>query len=327
MNSRSGANAQALEVLDGYLEPNGNLLNARKIFSVVFEEEYDFNNWTDVRSEIERREWSDELLKQFVVQTKSIVESGAASLSESYFWIVDEDTLTPETIRKILKENKYESSESDIQDGFLIGEDDGRYINARYVYTDIDTNLTYGGEIEKFVEESSISFRIDLERRLLILESTFPPDAQKIKSAFLDVEIPIVVVAEPGAQPEPEEGRLMEIIESLPLESAEGSIDISSITGMKLWNPGRDTDEVTQVEVEGYEVGDSDEVNERLSEGWIVQGIEFRIEAFGSTYDVTINISSVMSYIKVDNFQNYGAAKEVLDELRDQFIDAYDFRF
>lgn len=157
-----------------------------------------FTSWAQVEEEYENIEWDQDLFDKFLLTAKKYVDGGLERISESYFQIKQPKNPTTEWLVGELEKNTYDEDIPDEKepDGFqydVIQRDGTDIVQASYVYTDVKTDISATGKVRSRVSETAIDFRILPSQSLIIVESTYPPDVQKMKGVFGKTDLAAVV--------------------------------------------------------------------------------------------------------------------------------------
>ncbi|WP_152422489.1 hypothetical protein [Natrinema pallidum] len=294
MADPSDFTTQALDIIEKYIKPQSHLLVMERIHRNLFDEDLEFHRWQDVIDEYSGIEWDPELLRKFAKQSKQIVEQGTARISESYFHISFPKSLDAEDLFDEFDRNPYEpDAPPDRREGFEYTYDDD-YIYGNYVYVDVDINITTHGEVQNLVSEGTLPFRIDLEDSLLILESTKVTDVQKIKSVIRNTTNLGIRVAPLSNQID-----IGEFKQSLGEYDDELDIYVNSAT---LENDDQGPEvEQKSLELKGPDISEQNVLDNHLEEEWSLVGFSFTCDYKGDLFKITIRLSNVMKYIKIEN--------------------------
>ncbi|MFD1586241.1 hypothetical protein ACFR9U_04555 [Halorientalis brevis] len=322
MNDVAGSDPvdQVRKVIQDYIRPNNHLLTMERIYENQFGEEISFNSWTEVFDEYSSIEWTDTKAKEFIILTKHFVE-GPDDISETYFDILSPPELTVDDLSHELERVQYQpEAEGKNREGFQFSVTDD-LIKGRYVYVDIDTQVTFTGGVNDFVTEGAIEFRIRPEDQLLIIESTRVIDVQKAKSVFgSQTNLEISVSANLVLQPDNAHERMNSFLDSFSddLEEEEGP-SLVEVNSVSLYHPDPQED-TEEIDFSGSNLWESENVQEHIDNGWIIKGIKLTIYFRDSLYDVRIGAGDVMSYSTISSIKNFKDGNELMDEIRGRFL-------
>jgi hypothetical protein len=183
MTDRQG---QALQVIRDYIKRKKGLVTMEEIHNRIFEENQTFTTWKSVEEFYESVEWEQEKFEEFLLTAREHVEGGFDRISESYFDIQQPENLTTQLATNMLDEALYDENppEDEEPDGFRYETDEDGVVHARYIHTDVRTNVTATGEVDQLTSEDAVTFRIHPDQQLMVVESTYPPDVQRMKGAI-----------------------------------------------------------------------------------------------------------------------------------------------
>lgn len=323
MNSGSKPIERIQRIITDYIKPNSHLLAMERIHQNFRGEDEEFNNWTEVLDIYRNINITNEDVREFAQLAKQIVE-GIDEISETYFRILAPNKSDLESITEELDRAQYRpnAAEGD-RDGFQY-EVQNNNINGRYIYTDISTEISPTGEVNKLISEGSIEFKIVPDDNVLITETTSVVDVQKIKSYFKKrTNISVHVYENLAIKPDIAVDLFNEFIDSIEHRLSSKGCEFLGVKAVSLHNPFDDETELRQASFEGNNVQDHPEVRNLIEEGWIPRGGEIIVQFKGQFYDVSFSANRVMSYVKIENIKDYELAKQLMDEMRELFLDIF----
>lgn len=172
-------------VINEYIRPDSTLATMEGIHRELTGEAKDFTRWDDVEMLYLQRDWDDESYRRFLVLSREFVEGDTETTSESYFDIVEpEEDLSETVISELSAMEATEIEDLGVEEGFVHRERDDGIIEGTYYYSNISIEITAEPDIRRQPSPKSINFRINPEKRLLIVETTYPAHVQKIQSIF-----------------------------------------------------------------------------------------------------------------------------------------------
>ncbi|NUC72516.1 hypothetical protein HTZ84_09380 [Haloterrigena sp. SYSU A558-1] len=280
---------------------------------------------------------------------KEVVDEGVTRIPESYFDITEITTLdgiTSELDRNLLGEQNGlslsdevseladvdltqlnteqpgRSAVSDARHGFDY-EVDGDTITGRYVYTDVQRDITPNGQVERLVSEGSIPFRIIPHLNLLIVETTSVIDVQKTKSAFnKNTNMDIVVCGDITAVYE-DAPEMMDTFRS-SFADQDGDPDEPKVLGtdvVQLYNPHGDSEnEVKKIDLEGQNIAGHPLIEERLEDDYIIKGLTTTIDFEDSIFEVAVAGTGTMGYAKIEGVGEYEKGQRLMNEVRSRYL-------
>jgi len=326
MTEPSSPTEKVIRVIEEFIEENGHLLTMERIHRNFFDQDITFNSWSDVYDDYRGRTWTKNSSREFVQVTKEIVE-GVDDLPETYFKIVEPDDVSLKVIKNRLSEHPYdEDSDGKDRDGFDFDVVDG-VIDGRYVYTDVDTRVSYSGGVDDYISEGAIQFRIDPAKDLLILESTRVVDVQKMKSYIKKADLQIVVCRDLTNLPDSAVERINAFIDSFSRDVETPGPTLLQIDRVIMHNPAEgkgegddDKSHLKKLDFEGTNIREHPDVQEQLSRGWLIKGIVAAVQFEESIFKIRISGNQVMGYAKVANVKDYNKGTRLLDDIRERYL-------
>ncbi|QCW04194.1 hypothetical protein [Natrinema pallidum] len=323
MNNSEGPQETVERIIEEYIRPNSHLLTMERIHEVFTGEKMSAKSWSEIRQLYMRKDWTDDKVREFGKVAKQIVEQESYSLSESYFDIHQED-VSIASIEEELSNNPYQSNASrKNRNGFEYVVENGK-INGRYIYTDVDIDLSYSGEITRMISEGAIEFSIYPEENLLVLKSTSVVDVQKTKAIFAkETSFDISVCGQLTAVPDQATDRIIEFINSFDTNIRPDSPvpTLISVTEVGLYNPS--TNEEVNIEgaiIDGGELRSHPQVNTLLENGCEIDKISIEVMFRQSSFEVTIAGTSMMGYARIDGIKDHQRGLHLMDYIREKYL-------
>lgn len=328
-------NNQAINVIEDYIQRKKGLTTMEDIHRRVFDKKPDFSTWGSVTEQYEEIEWDEDTFEDFLLTSKQLVEGGLDRISEAYFELKKPKDLTVDRVQAEFDQHPYDEdgTRDEEHDGFRYNVRDDGVVQATYVYTDVKTNVTTAAEVEKLVSENSIHFRIDVDNRLAIVESTYPPHVQKMKGVFRrKTDFAAIVCgsltsnySEANERVEAFRDSFEEIepgeIEYDEEESEPKLIDVKSV---KLHNPEHSEDErIDKIDVEGDDLADHPLIDQRLDEGYIMRGLVARMKFENELFDIAFSGSDMMGYAKVEDIGDYAKGQRLMEDIRGRYMEHF----
>lgn len=204
------------EVIGGYIKQHGTLITMERIHNQFTGGSEEFSRWEEVAKLYRGMEWDDESFTEFTLTAKNVVEGGIEEISESYFDIITPEDLSEDVVREELDRITLdESAPPETRHGVQYREDSGVF-RGNYYYSTIDVDITSEGSVDRLVTEKSIPFRIEVEDRLLVAETTYPAYVQKIKGVFGNqTDLNLIVSGDITAIPDQADERLEGFLQAL----------------------------------------------------------------------------------------------------------------
>jgi hypothetical protein len=321
---------RVINLIEQYIRPTNNLLTMERIHKNVFEEKVEFTRWEHVFNKYRGYDWTSDEIKNFVRISKQIVENSSASISESYFRIIEPDDISVEYVSNELDRTPYkQDAEGEEKEGFVYEVNDG-VIEGRYVYVDVETEVYYSGDTEDLVKEGAIEFRLIPEQKLLIVESTRVSDIQKAESYFQKkTNLEIKVCGDLTVYRDTDEPvrRIDSFRESFS-ESREEADDepvLLRIDNIQLRDPtvSEDPDDETieKIDFDGRSLAEHEEVRDYTDDGWIIKGFEAPVFYNGNNYDLKMSGNEVMGYVRIKNVNDFEQGRKLVDKLRHRYLE------
>ena len=316
---------QVQKVIRDYVMQKGHMLAMKQIHEEFMDEEADFESWDHAVEFYTSLEWDRKKLSDFLSICKRVVEESKGTFSDTYFRIVNVDD--PEDLIEDFDQRRYSpDAVGESREGFRY-EQEGNSIEAGYIYVDIKTEVTHGGNIQDLLTEGSIRFTVDFEKNLLLLHSTSVIQVQKLKSIIQQhTSAELIVYYQPSQQIESGIDRFNILLTRLE----EAGIDVREATSIRLTDPSEDeASTISELEYHGeFESEDSiglhPAIEEKIHEGWYINRVDLKVLYDNEVMSVTIAGSNIMSYTKVNDYTRVKSGKEVRDILREIFIDVFD---
>jgi len=318
-DSEIGFKDQVEDIVYKYLQPNLTLLGAERLQRSLEEEEVSFQQWEQVADYYRRKQWNRQEVKEFTKLAKDFVESGSTSISETYFRLVGGIANRDRILEELDRFPYEEDAKGEAREGFQYEKTDNGSIVGRYIEVDIDTDLSWSGELVELMTERAIEFEINSNHDILIVKSASVIDVQKAKSIFskkIDLQITPLAQFTQGRF----ENDVDSFFEDIDSGNQREVIRVDSIT---LQEESSDS-EISRIELEGNDVYRSPTVRDRLDEGWTIQNVTGLVRYNGEVFKVKIGLSTMMSYAKVMDIQNYQQGRELMGDVRDIFITHFD---
>ncbi|WP_459988040.1 hypothetical protein, partial [Natrinema sp. JCM 9743] len=310
MSSADDPSSRIIELVENYVRPGSHLLTAERIHKNVFEEEIDFTRWEQVVNRYEQRSWTVEEAKEYARQAKQIVEDSSSAIPESYFTIVEPEDLSVSRVKEELNRIEYDPDASgEEKEGFeykYIGEED--LIDGRYVFVDVESTITYSGELKELTREDAFEFRISPDDNLLIIESTKVTDIQKAKSYFgkktnfnIDIKGDLTRYQDPEVPVEKIDD-FRNSFYSDREDAPDSEPVLLQVDDIQLTDPTISEDEqeemIEQINFEGKNIADHKEVRGYIEDEWIIKGFEAPVFYDGDLYSLKISGNEVMGYVR-----------------------------
>lgn len=328
-----------LELIDEYVLPHkdGNILALEMAHNYVFGEKPGFDGYADAREEYKNRDWSKSEFEWFVAECKRVVETNQSMIPESYFIIVTPENPTLKTIKSQLDEKPYQPEASGKDRAGFHYTESNRHIDGRYIYVDVDTNVTYSGDVNNPVTESAIEFKILPEKNLLIVESSSVVKVQKAKSIFRkNTGLDITIAGDLTLFDNKEAADRVEMFRKsfAPRDSTDQNEPaLVEVHDLQLKNPTStgsavedddDNDEIkmklTDIDFEGTDIAEHPKVRSEIEDGWIIKRLSANVRYKQELMNVTIAGNSVLGYTKIENFTSRAKAEELSEDVRNRYL-------
>ncbi|ARS90786.1 hypothetical protein B1756_14360 [Natrarchaeobaculum aegyptiacum] len=311
-----------------------------RLYRNITGESAEFSTFDEAEEAFLDVDWDDNILLEFVDQVKQIVEKGENRISETYFDIIEPDSISTAFLERELSDPAYDpDAEGEEKDGFEYQVADNGNIRGRYVYTDVTTNLTFNGEIQPTMSDGFIQFEIDPDKRLLIIKSTSVIDVQKARKYFNNkTSIDFAPAADYTTHTDGAVDRinnfLAEFHDGIPSDDQDvpGLLQVDTI---KLEDTSVDSSDeedededdngqqLENIQFEGHDIKNDDEVQSYLGDDspWVIKKLEAEIYYEGDNFKVTIGTTSMMSYGKVSDSTDWQATSELSSMVREWFLE------
>ena len=333
-------NEQAVKVIDDYISRKKGLNAMQDIHRRTFDESMDFNTWQSVKDVYEEIDFTAELFENFLLNSRQVVKGGLDRISESYFRVQKPENLTVKKAKAELgsylyEERKEESGEE--PDGFRYEVGENGTIHASYIHTDVTTDITATGNVEERVSEGAVSFRIEPDEQLIVVESTYPPDVQRMKGALRNsVNFAVTICGNLTAHADEANKRVDNFRESFPeveyVEDADGRVrhgddddvpKLEDIEALKLFNPGQEKEQIEKIDYSGQNLAEHPYIQERQDDGYVIRGFSAAIWFNGQPLTIAFSGSDMMGYAKVEDIGDYAEATDLMEILRERYMNHF----
>lgn len=336
-NDDNNYQEKVIEVLRDYVQANRtHTATIERIYRNVTGDSIELSNYDEAEEAFSEIDWSDSLLLEYVDQVKQVVEKGENRVPETYFDIVEPDSFSLDYIKEQLSEPKYNPDKSgEEKEGFRIQIRDGK-VHGRYVYIDVDTKLTFSGEIQPTTSDGFIQFEIDPDNKLLIIKSTSVIDIQKSRKYFdRKTSFEIAPSADYTTHTDGSVERINDFLskfhDGIPSDGDEvpGLLQVDTIK-LEDTSPESDDDEeetdghnIENIQFEGHDIKNDDEVQSYLGPDtpWVIKKLEAEIYYKGEKFKVTIGTTGMMSYSKVSDSTDWDASTDLSQSVRKWFLE------
>lgn len=326
-------NEQVIKIIREYVEPKKHVLALERIHKYVFDEDVSFTGFDEAVREYRARNISDSDLRNFVSESKRVVEGGSAMISETYFNILEPDTLTLESVEDMLSSTQFDpNSRGEEREGFEYTRyDDKETIEGKYVYVDVSRELSYSGEPEQYVSEGAIDFEIVPEQNLLVLKSTGVIDVQKTKSIFRrKTEMDIGVAGDlTNLDAETTSQRIEDFKNSFGGDDADSNevpifLRVDDLRLHKPEEEGSDEEsevQLTAIDFEGRAISEHPQVIDRIEDGWRIKKMVSKVQYKEEIFEVTVAGTSMMGYGKVADFVSRPKGESLIADIREKYLE------
>jgi hypothetical protein len=94
------------------------------------------------------------------------------------------------------------------------------------------------------------------------------------------------------------------------------------INRVQMFNPETEQEEqLKKIDFEGNNIENHPNIRERRNNGWVMRGLTTRVEYQNAIFDVTIGGNDVMGYVKVEDIGDYDQGQELIQEIRERFLE------
>jgi len=329
------------DVLRDYVQHNRtHLITVERIYQNVTGDEADFSSYDEAEEAFFEIDWNEALFLDFVDHVKQVVEKGEMRKSETYFDITEPDSISTAQIEEELSDPQYNPDASgEERDGFEYRVGDDGKVRGRYVYTDVETNLTFDGDIQPSTSDGFIQFEIVPEENLLVVQSTSVIDVQKARKYFdRKTSIEFAPSADFTTHIDGSTERVNEFLsefhDGIPSDGSDvpGLLQVDEI---KLEDTSVDTDDdddddddddgeqLENIQFEGHNIKNDDEVQSYLGDDspWVIKKLQAEVYFRGDRMKVTIGMTSMMSYAKVSETTDWDAITDLSEMAREWFLE------
>lgn len=285
-------------VISGYIRENGGTLNTMdNIYQRLVGDRKNFSRWHDTEQKFLEIEWDEETSRQFLEYAKNEIEESKDTISQAYLDIIGPEEIDTNSIINELDAHKV-TSQNGGREGFQFTERNDGLIEAEYFYYSEDVHVTADLEIDAIPDQKRIPFRVDPDKRLVIVRKTQPSKVMKLNSVLNKTVLETETTGNIRAIPKRRAKKIVrEFVESF--EEADSRTDggsppdeplVDDVVEVDMYNPDMDrADPVQKADLEGeYHIFDSDQVNELRSDGWYERGVGVKMTYRNRIYRVKV---------------------------------------
>lgn len=95
---------------------------------------------------------------------------------------------------------------------------------------------------------------------------------------------------------------------------------IVRIEEVKLVNTDKGNSDIKSIDYEGEDLLSTDEVKSHTSGSYVMRGFKAKVKFENELFDVAVNTSNTMSYLKIEDANNYDKAERLHDILRERYL-------
>jgi len=333
-----------VEIVQDYIAPkeSASVYNLERIHKSVFKEDKQFSDIEEAVKHYKRREISDSEYDDFIGTSKRVIEDGNGMISETYFDIIEPESISLDDVKNTLSDTPYNRNQrGDRKEGFKfeVNEEKGS-VSGRYIYVDVDHELSYTGNPQEDISEGSVEFEIFPNQNLLILRSTSVVKVQKTKGIFdrkTDLNIGVLgdlttVDAETASEKmddfknsfadedddQDEVPRFIRV-DDLNLHKPDPALQDEEQESDEEEDP--DEVELTAIDFEGRAIAEHPRVVELIEDGWRIKKMVCKVQFQSEIFEVTVAGTSMMGYGKVAEFVSWSKGQELIPEVRNRFLE------
>lgn len=316
-------------ILLDYLKskPSVHLISAKRIYRNLTGDEIELSQWGQAVDEFQELEWDGERVRELAELSKQVAQGGETRRSETYFNIADPTDITVDYIEDEFSRQSYDPSASGPErDGFKWDAENGR-VDGQYIYTDVDTELSFNGDVQNLESDGFIEFRVQPEQNLVILESTSVVDVQKTKGYFgRKTNMEISVCGPLTSYPDDAVEMVNDFLDTFedgrpdPNSDEPGLLQIDEVR-MHYPHSDNNDESLEGIEFKGDDIGGHPDVSDRISNGWIIKGFSAPIEFKNDQFILTVAGTGTMAYAKVEGSSlDQRKASDLLEIVRDRYM-------
>lgn len=103
-----------------------------------------------------------------------------------------------------------------------------------------------------------------------------------------------------------------------------GNPELLEVHKIKMYNPQTGVEEnLRKIDFEGDDIFGHDDIEERRSDGWIINGLTAKVEYRNALFEVMVAGNEVMSYVKVSDIGSYSDGQDLVAEVRQHFLEHF----
>lgn len=320
-------------VISGYIRENGGTLNTMdNIYQRLVGERKNFSRWHDTEREFLELEWDEELSRRFLEYAKNEIEENQDTISQAYLDIIHPEEIDADTIYNELEAHQV-TSQNGGREGFQATRRDDGLIEAEYLYYSEDVHVTADLEIDSIPDQKRIPFRVDPEKRLVIVRNTQPSKVIKLNSVLNNTVLETTTTGNIKTLPKQQAKQIIRnfvrSFEKADTRADGGSSSdkpkVDEVVEVDMYNPNMDrADPVQKADLEGeYHIFDSDQVTELRSEGWYERGVGIKMTYRNRIYRIKVAGKERIGYVKIEDIEDIDRGKELLSKIRSRYLEHF----
>ncbi|MCT9096337.1 hypothetical protein [Haloarchaeobius sp. HME9146] len=316
---------QVGEFIEDYLREELSVSGMQRLHEEYFSETVDFLKWKDVIQEYTlKKEWSNKEFQRFVQYAKQFVAQDQRTVSEVYLTSPEVGGVLHANPDRLADQHPYSPDDDDDDgSGFVPLHNSNRQNRGLYIHVQNQISVRYSGDIERYTQESVIPFKYDSKLDILIAESTYPPDVQRLKSAF-DRNTQYGVETFCANLRKPQFG---------PVEVCQRMNDISIVSDVELTHI--DVEFIGQTVIQEFSsdynppnspelLRESDFSTENFGGKTKIRSAEAKVIIEDEVYDFKISSGDRMFYTQFMNPPKRKTAKQLLNQIRYEVIQIFE---
>lgn len=169
-------------VIGDYLKQNLILKDMDRLHNEFTGNSSNFGRWEKVQKKYVDMDWTESRFEEFLRLAHDTVEGSIDEISEAYIDILRPEDLSVELITSSFDSSSIGNEPPGQREGFRYRVREDGMINVSFYYLTKSVDISDDLELEELPNQERIPMLIDVEKRLIIVQTTSPSKVQKAKA-------------------------------------------------------------------------------------------------------------------------------------------------